>query len=90
MCKLASRSFQVASFSHRPGKEKTLFQSLLTSCCSIELLMFPFGKPVFLSVSMVKGKVSDLGAGFDFSDGRVGTGRAGALLVSVTVAAVVH
>ncbi|XP_026362562.1 ankycorbin isoform X8 [Ursus arctos] len=59
MCKLASRSFQVASFSHRPGKEKTLFQSLLTSCCSIELLMFPFGKPVFLSVSMVKGKTNE-------------------------------
>ncbi|XP_054360491.2 ankycorbin isoform X1 [Mirounga angustirostris] len=33
--------------------------SLLTSCCSIELLMFSFGKPVFLSVSMVKGKTNE-------------------------------
>ena len=47
--------------------------------------MFSFGKPVFLSVSTVKGKVSDLGAGFDFSDG-----RSGVLLVSMAAATVVH
>ncbi|XP_041603638.1 ankycorbin isoform X2 [Vulpes lagopus] len=59
MCKLALRSFQVASFSQRQGKEVTLFQSLLPSCCFIELLMFSFGKPVFLSVSTVKGKTNE-------------------------------
>ncbi|XP_035963332.2 ankycorbin isoform X2 [Halichoerus grypus] len=59
MCKLASKSFRVASFSQLHRKEVTLFQSLLTSCCSIELLMFSFGKPVFLSVSMVKGKTNE-------------------------------
>lgn len=90
MCKLALRSFQVASFSQRQGKEVTLFQSLPPGCCFIELLMFSFGKPVFLSVSTVKGKVSDLGAGFDFSDERVGTGGTGVLLVSMTVATLVH
>lgn len=52
--------------------------------------MFSFGKPVFLNVSPVKGKVSDLGTAFDFSDGRVGTGSTGVLLVSVTAATVVH
>ncbi|XP_005619472.2 ankycorbin isoform X2 [Canis lupus baileyi] len=59
MCKLALRSFQVASFSQRQGKEVTLFQSLPPGCCFIELLMFSFGKPVFLSVSTVKGKTNE-------------------------------
>lgn len=39
--------------------------------------MFSFGKPVFLSVSTVKEKVSDLGAGCDFSDWMTGVGPAG-------------
>ena len=57
MCKLASWSLKVASSSPFQLKEVALFQSLVTGRYFIELWMFSFGKPAFLGVSMVKGKV---------------------------------
>ena len=57
MCKLASWSLKVASSSPFQLKEIALLQSLVTGCYFIELWMFSFGKPAFLGVSMVKGKV---------------------------------
>lgn len=45
-------------------------------CYFIELLMFPFGKPAFLSAAMVKGKVFlrhlFVGEEFDLSNSREG------------------
>lgn len=57
MCKLASWSLKVASPSPFQLKKVALFQSLVTGRYFIELWMFSLGKPAFLGVSMVKGKV---------------------------------
>lgn len=63
---------------------------MVTGCSFTELPMFPFGKPAFLSVAMVKGKVfysARCGEEFDLSPGREGwgAGRTEILPVSTVV-----